>query len=321
MLTRYGIVGDVSTRVAVAANPNTDTAALVWLACDAASGVAAHDGSQPELSSAGRYPVSPATKIWLCARWLRNARGGLVAKSPRWLATTTGGRFSPRRGTPDARPMCWTVSSTRTGPTPPRFVSPRQRTPTVAPTLSPGSWRTPTPRCAPPLPATRLVGSGGCDASGGTVPGAYQAEVATNPTLPIDVITADIAEQILSIDHQVLRAVAQRPDCGSDILARLAEHPDETVRAAASHNPNLRTADINERDPSWEMRAELASRVDCPQDVLSRLADDSDAAVCQAVAANPNTHMMTLRRMLQQPDPTITDEAVLTLSRKFRRRC
>ena len=320
MLTRYGIVGDVSTRVAVAANPNTDTAALVWLARDAASGVRRMTAANPNCHplAAIRLTGDEDLVVRSVAAEREGWSGDEVAELARgsdWrsLLAAAGHARCP------VDVLDRLVDEDAACPTSVRVAAaanPNCRPDTLAGLVEDVNAEVRAAAARNPSCGQRWLRRLWRDR-----PRRLQAEVATNPTLPIDVITADISEQIFSIDNQVLRAVAQRTDCDSDILARLAEHPDETVRAAASCNPNLRTADINEQDSSWEMRAELASRVDCPQDVLSRLADDSDAAVCQAVAANSNTHMMTLRRMLQQPDPTITDEAALTLSRKFRRRC
>ncbi|MEU8777088.1 hypothetical protein [Streptomyces sp. NPDC048606] len=120
-------------------------------------------------------------------------------------------------------------------------------------------------------------------------------------------LTPELTEEIIRLGSA--RSLAANSSVPAAIRARLAEHPEPSVRAAvaagvADEPPGLLSRLAGDRDST--VRAFLAMNEHLPAGLLAALAGDPDARVRSAVVAHrPDAPEPVRRALLTDPDPHV----------------
>ena len=146
--------------------------------------------------------------------------------------------------------------------------------------------------------------------------------VVVNPSTPKDTI-----DKLLFVDKNIgfselrfLEKVALCMETPPDILAKLSQYADDSVRFAVAKNPHTPIIALNAlaNDDNPAIRWTVADNVSTPADTLILLAGDMyNVSVRAAVAENLNTPIDTLKTLLNDPDGVVRSMAKRTYNRRL----
>jgi hypothetical protein len=102
----------------------------------------------------------------------------------------------------------------------------------------------------------------------------------------------------------------------ADLLAQLAEDADRGVQAWALRNPSTPPEKLVQAAGNRNLRDHVAGNRSTPGDVLAQLANDDTVMVRAHVADNQSTPAQALERLVQDPNPLVSERALTTLDQR-----
>jgi len=103
---------------------------------------------------------------------------------------------------------------------------------------------------------------------------------------------------------------AQNPDTSPEILAKLADDDELTIRCDVARNPNTPPKILAKlaNDDDKNVRCDIARTESTPPEILAKLADDDDEGVRSRVARNPSTPPEILAKLADDDSAEVRKE-------------
>src|SRR5271157_2230566 len=121
--------------------------------------------------------------------------------------------------------------------------------------------------------------------------------IARSPNAPLEILAKLSQDKNMSVRVYV----ADNPNTSSEILAQLSQDSSKDVRVCVAQNPNTRSSILAglAQDKDISVRACVARNPNIPSEILAKLSQDKDISVRGCVAQNPNTSSEILAQLSQ----------------------